>query len=294
MDTIDRFSSLEDEMSYKIGIIGLGLIGASLAGALRGFRGASVAGADVREDVCGKAERAGVVGEAYTKVSRAVRDADLVIFCVYAHNIPQIVCENASYFKAGAVLSDICGVKSGLYARLHGLLPQDVDYVGVHPMAGKERDGFDNADPAIFKNTGFIICPLPSSKPENISLMSELAVYIGATRIAVSPPYEHDSIIAYTSDLMHIASAGLCVEYHPDMTSAFTAGAFRDCTRVADINAGAWTELIMDNRAHTLARLDGYISSLTKIREAIASGDEDGLRGLLDRAGENKRRMLTR
>jgi prephenate dehydrogenase len=161
-------------------------------------------------------------------------------------------------------------------------------------MAGKERDGFDNADPAIFKNSGFIICPLPTSKPEGIALMREVAEHIGAARPIVSNPEEHDALIAYTSDLMHIASAGLCIDYPPDMTSVFTAGAFRDCTRVADINAGAWTELLLENRGQTLTRLDSYMTSLQKIREAMAANDKEGLYALLRRAGDNKRGMLRR
>ena len=124
--------------------------------------------------------------------------------------------------------------------------------------------------------------------------MRELAAHIGAVRLAVISPRKHDSIIAYTSDLMHIASAGLCMEYHPELTSAFTAGAFRDCTRVADINADAWTELLLDNRGHTLERLDEYIRSLRKIRDAMAASDENELRALLERAGKNKREMLKR
>jgi prephenate dehydrogenase len=284
----------ESGMVYKIGVIGLGLMGASLAGALRGFRGAVIAGADVLEDVCEKAEKAGVVDEAFTDAGRAIAGADLVIFCVYARHIPKLVGENRAFFRPGAVASDICGVKSGLYAKLRGLLPQGVDYVGVHPMAGKERDGFCNADPAIYKNSGFIICPLPETRPESVELMRELAGHIGATRLAVSPPGEHDEIIAYTSDLMHIASAGLCMDFHPDMTSAFTAGAFRDCTRVADINAGAWTELLIDNGERSIAALDRYTDNLRRIRRALAERDEPALFELLDLAGRNKREMLAR
>lgn len=281
-------------MNYRIGIIGLGLMGASLAGALRGFRGARIAGADVLEDVCVKAELAGFVDEAHVGAKDAIRGADLVIFCVYASQIPRLIRENARYFKPGSVASDICGVKSGLYAELSGLLPDGVDYVGIHPMTGKERDGFDNADPAIYKNSGMIVCPLPGSGPGSVALMKEVAAYAGATKLAVSPPDEHDSVIAYTSDLMHIASAGLCVEFHAGMTPAFTAGAFRDCTRIADINPEAWTELLMDNRLNVLANLDAYMRSLQAMRDSLAGGDRAALHSLLDRAGRNKREMLSR
>ncbi|MDR2522661.1 MAG: prephenate dehydrogenase [Synergistaceae bacterium] len=281
-------------MSYGICVVGLGLMGASLAGALRGFRDARITGADALEDVCRKAERAGVVDQAVTNAESVVRDADLVIFCVYAHHIPPMVEQCAGMFREGAVVSDICGVKSGLYAQLADLLPSSVDYVGIHPMTGKERDGFDNADPAMFKNSGLILCPLPSTRPGSVELMRELAGHIGASRVAVAAPAEHDAVIAYTSDLMHIASAGLCLKPHPDTGPAFTAGAFRDCTRVADINAEAWTELLMDNRVHTLVRLETYMEGLREIRDALMTGDGAALHALLKRAGENKREMLKR
>ncbi|MDR1471938.1 MAG: prephenate dehydrogenase [Synergistaceae bacterium] len=281
-------------MGYRICVIGLGLMGASLCGALRGFRGARIVGMDVLGDVRERAERSGLVDFAATNAGDAIEGSDLVVFCVYAHNIPEMIGEHARRFRRGAVVSDICGVKGALYARLEGLLPDDVDYVGIHPMAGRERDGFDNADPAIYENSGMIITPLPRSKPEGVSLMREMAEHIGASRIAVTPPEEHDAIIAYTSDLMHIASAGLCMDFHPGMTPAHAAGAFRDCTRVADINAGAWTELLMSNRRHVLERLDIYMNNLSRVREALASGDERELFSLLDAAGGNKREMLAR
>ena len=281
-------------MKYKICIVGLGLMGGSLAYALRGFRGARIAGADVRAEACQKAEQGGAVDEAHSDAAKAIEDADLIIFCVYARYIPALVKDIGDIVKPGAIITDICGVKSGLYRKLEGILPQQADYVGIHPMAGKERGGFENADPIIFRDSGFIICPLPSTKPQSVSLMQELAGYIGAKRISVSPPAEHDEIIAYTSGLTHIAAAGLCIDYHEAMTSAFTGGAFRDCTRIADINAAAWTELLMDNRPNTLDRLERYIESLQEIRRCLADNDAGGLRELLELAGKNKRERLGR
>jgi prephenate dehydrogenase len=284
----------EDGMSYRIGIVGLGLMGASLAGALRGFRGARIAGADISEEVCAKAECAGFVDEAFTDAGAAIRGADLTIFCVYASHIPQLISENAAHFKAGSVISDICGVKSGLYAKLPALLPDGTDYVGIHPMTGKERDGIDNADPEMYRNSGMILCPLPGTRPESAALMKEAAEYIGVTRLASSPPGEHDSVIAYTSDLMHIASTGLCMDFHAGTTPAFTAGAFRDCTRVAAIDPKAWTELLMDNRRHILVWLDTYIRNLQTIRGALDGGDEKLLYSALDKGRRNKREMAAR
>lgn len=276
----------------NIAVIGLGLMGASLAGALRGFRGARIVGADRRPEVCRLALEAGLVEQAQPDPGLALEDADLAIFCLYARGIPEIIRGNLSRLKPGLVLADICGVKKQLYPALKELLPPSVEYIGLHPMAGRERDGFENADPTLYRNCGFIICPVESTAGPTIQLMQDLARHIGAARIAVVSPEEQDEIIAYTSSLMHIAAAGLCLDFHPQISSAFTAGAFRDCTRVADINAEAWTELLMDNRPATLDRLGKYMAGLESFRRALEDSNEVDLRNLLESAGRNKRKIL--
>ena len=281
-------------MSYRICVAGLGLMGGSLAFALKGFRDAEIVGLDSSPAVRAKALEAGAVVFATDEACQAVRGADLVVFCVYPRHIPALLSTCAPYLKPGAVLSDICGVKTGLYETIAPLIPEEVDYVGVHPMAGRERDGFENADPELYQGTGFLITPLPSTQPSAVSLMQELAAHIGASRVEVVAPRQHDAIIAYTSDLMHIAAAGLCMDYHSDMTRTYTAGAFRDCTRIADINAPGWCELLLANRDNTLAALDRYIDNLSRTRDALAHRDETTLSRLLEQAGANKREMLTR
>ena len=277
----------------NIAVIGLGLMGASLAKALDGFQGSYVIGCDLREEVCAKAVESGVVAEAWTAPREALKKADMVIWCLYGRHIPDIVRNNLDLMRPGLIMADICGVKGRIYSELSALVPPEVIYVGLHPMCGKERDGFENADSAIYRNSGLIISPGNGAGEEIVELMKNMAAHIGVTRLAVVPPGLQDEIIAYTSSLMHIASAGLCLDYHPQMTSAFTAGAFRDCTRVADINAGAWTELLMDNRLHTIERLDKYIANLNLFRRALEKSDNKALFGLLKNAGDNKRKMLT-
>jgi len=282
---------MNQDSQFTIGIVGLGLMGASLALALRGFRDAALFGVDANESVCEKATADGVVDEATTNAGSVMARADLLIFCVYARHIPNIIEANAAHLKPGCVVSDICGVKTSLYEQIMPLLPDKINYVGVHPMAGKERDGYENAEAGLYKNSGFLITPTEKSTETGIALMKELAGYIGAARVQVTTPREHDAVIAYTSGLMHIAAAGLCVNPHPGTRPIFTGGAFRDCTRVADINAEAWTELLMDNRENTAQALDQYLDDLNAMRNALNENASDQLRSLLAKAGENKRRL---
>lgn len=279
---------------FKIGVIGLGLIGGSMAMALRGFKNAALIGVDINEDTRKKALQCGAVDEIYQEVNETVLNCDLIILCVYPHHIVDFLKNYAKELKPGCIVTDVCGAKTKLYARLSGLIPEAVEYIGIHPMAGKEVDGFDNAEKDLFKGTGFLITPFQPSHENSVLLMKELAQYIGAARVAVVEPEAHDDIIGYTSDLMHISATALCMHYHPDMTSAFTAGAFRDCTRIANINPALWTELLLTNSDKILPHLDAYIEYLNKMKSAIKRQDGKILHDLLALAAENKKEMLKR
>ena len=279
------------ETDFKIAVIGLGLIGGSLAYALEGFRGGTVVGCDIDPKVRQAAVESKAVSVACEDAGDAIEDADLVVFCAYPKTIVRLLKTHQGRFKPGAVVSDVCGIKAELAKEMIACLPPEVDYVGGHPMAGKEVEGFSNASPALFQDTGFIITPAENAKPQSVALIREMAKFIGATRITEASPKEHDSIIAYNSDLMHIAAAGLCLNYHPDMNRAYTAGAFRDCTRIACITPELWTELFLANRKNTVKEIDRYLESLSRLKQAIETEDAQTLYRLLATVRENKQTM---
>lgn len=279
------------ESGFKIAVIGLGIIGGSMAYALRGFRHAEIVGCDIDAETRKNAVKNKAVQWATADAGEAIDQADLVILCTYPDSIPKLIEENAEKFKAGAVVTDVCGVKTKLTERICAVLPPQADYVGGHPMAGKEVEGFDNASPELFWMTGFIITPVKASKPESVALIHEMAHYIGATRITQSSPEEHDRVIAYTSDLMHIASSALCLNYPEEMNRAYTAGAFRDCTRVANINPILWTELFIENAENTVAEIDRLMQNLGRLRQAVNEKDARQLMALLETVRQNKMTM---
>lgn len=280
------------EGHFKIAVIGLGIIGGSVAYALKGFKDADITGYDRDKSVCKKAVSVGAICKAAESDSDAICQADLVVIATYPDSIVDIIDRNRNSFKNGAVVCDLCGVKTSLANEIRAVLPNGVDYVGGHPMAGKEVDGFKNAEADLFNECGFIITPTEESKKESIDLVYEMAEYIGARRIAINNPEKHDEIIAYTSDLMHIAAAGLVLNYNEDMNLAYTAGAFRDCTRIALINPTLWTELFMTNADNTVAEIDRFIGSLTKLKDAIVRRDEKTLFDLLSTVRTNKEKIL--
>ncbi len=280
-----------ENSDFKIAIIGLGIIGGSMAYALRGFKNATIFGCDIDPETRRKAHDLGAVDEVSAEAAPAIENADLVILCTYPELIVKIIRENCKSFKPGAIITDVCGVKSKLAKEIEEILPQGCEYVGGHPMAGKETDGFDSAAPELFGMCGFIITPVKSSTENGIKMIRDMARYIGATRITQSTPEEHDSVIAYTSDLMHVSAACLCLDYNDKMNRAYTAGAFRDCTRIANINPGLWTQLFLENRTFLLDEIDSYIGSLNKVRTAIETQDDKELFALLAKVKENKLTM---
>lgn len=282
------------ESHFKISVIGLGLIGGSAAYALHGFKDAEITGFDNNREVLTDAYKKGAIDRIAETSADAVEDADLVIICTYPDSIAAIVRENAAHFKKDAVVCDFCGVKTRISAEITENLPSGVDYVGGHPMAGKEVEGFENAEPRLFENCGFIVTPVETSRKESIDLIFDAAKHIGAAKITVNTPKKHDEIIAYTSDLMHIAAAGLCLDFNDDMNLAYTAGAFRDCTRVALINPAMWTEIFMANAENTLRETERYINSLCRLRDALSKRDKEQLYKLLERTRENKAEILKR
>ncbi len=279
---------------FRITIIGLGLIGGSMAMALQGYRNATITGVDINPKTRDAALKSGAVQFVYEHVEDAVKDADLIIQCVYPHHIIDFMRKHRGGIKHGAIVTDVCGTKTHLYEAIEPLLHETIEYVGIHPMAGKEVDGFKNAESTLFRDTGFLITPLSTTKQETVELMKELGHYIGATKIAVANPQLHDDIIGYTSDLMHISATALCMHFHPDMSGAFTAGAFRDCTRIANINPDLWTELLLTNADKTLPHLKEYIGYLNKMQSAMEQHDDEAMHELLALALKNKLEMLKR
>lgn len=273
---------------FTIAVIGLGIIGGSMAKSLRGFRGAEIVGCDLNPQTRAAAKDCGAVSRVFDNAGDAIDGADLVILCVYPDAIVPIIRDNAARFKRGAVITDVCGVKEKIADGIAQNLPDGVDYVGGHPMAGREVGGFENSEAELFWNTGYIVCPIDSSKRESVDLIFEMARYIGAKYITEDSPRVHDGVIAYTSDLMHVAAAALCLDFNKDMNRAYTAGSFRDCTRIANINPDLWTELLLRNGKNILAETDRFLESIKKFRAAVADGDAEELHRLLSQVRDNK------
>ncbi|MGN0108276.1 MAG: prephenate dehydrogenase [Hominilimicola sp.] len=272
----------------KIAIIGLGLIGGSIARRLRGFHDCTIAAYNRTAETLLLAKQDGAIDEGFSDPGEAMDNADLIILCLYPQLNVDMVRDNLSHIKSGAVITDVSGVKGFMVEELSKILPDDVDFIGAHPMAGREVGGYKSSTDTLFNKASFIITPTEKNNPENVALIRELAEYIGCKHVVTTTPDEHDAVIAYTSQLMHVVAVALCDNPMIERSTFFSAGSLRDCTRVAIINAEMWSELFVENKDALVDRISEMQASLEKIKQAVADSDRGKLEEIMKHATEQK------
>ena len=277
-------------MKKTLAIIGLGLIGGSLAIALKGFEDYEGVGVDVSQPTLRYAAEHGVGDRETEKAAEVLPQADVVALALHPQGILDFLTEHRERFKPGALVWDVCGVKTAILEGAQGL-PDTVDFIGCHPMAGTEFSGVEHAFGEMFQNSHFLMVPRESSKPEHMALLERLAAYIGCKDVCRTTPEAHDALIAYTSQVMHIIAVAVCDD--PDLFSCrgFEGSSFRGCTRVAALDVGLWTQLFSLNRPALLTVLDRLLDNLQSYRDALASGDRQALADKLARSAARKRQM---
>ncbi len=276
----------------NITVVGLGLIGGSVARRLHGFHNAYITGMDINERSLILAQRDGVIDKGTTDSKDAVTDADLIILCLYPKLNVDFVKENLKYIKSGAIITDVSGIKGYVIEEINKVLPDDIDFIGGHPMAGREVGGYESSTDTLFEKASYLITPTERNKPENIALIRELAEHIGCKHIVTTTAQEHDAIIAYTSQLMHVVAVALCDNPMIERSTFFSAGSLRDCTRVAVINEKMWSELFLENKEELANRISEMQNSLENIKAALNNNDRDKLEEIMRHATQQKVKWL--
>lgn len=276
----------------KIAIIGLGLMGGSMARRLRGFHDCTIAAYNRSKESLDLALADGVIDEGYDNPGDAMDNADLIIMCLYPQLNVDFVKENVDRIKDGAVITDVTGVKAFIINEMKKILPDTVDFIGGHPMAGREVGGYKSSTDTLYDNAPYIITPDKSNKPENIQLIRDMAKYIGCREVVTTTPDEHDSIIAYTSQLMHVVAVALCDNPLLERSSSFAGGSLQDCTRIAVINEKMWSELFVENKEHLAYRITEFQDCLERIKQATLNGDRAELEKIMKHATEQKLKWL--
>lgn len=269
----------------NVGILGLGLIGGSMA---RAFAKANhtVFAAEKDESILSFAQLAGAVHGRLDQ--ERIRDCDLIMLAIYPDGCISWLEENASLISKNALVMDLCGVKQEICERCFPLAETyGFTFVGGHPMAGSHHSGFKASRSSLFQGAPMVLVPPRYDEIQLLQRVKDVLAPCNFGSFSVCTAQEHDRLIAFTSQMPHVLSNAFIKSPTALSHKGFSAGSYKDLTRVAWLNPQMWAELCMANRDNMLSELDTYITGLEKYRTALMNQDTDALIALFD---EGKRR----
>lgn len=263
----------------NIVVVGLGIIGGSYCKALKKYTDHYIIGINRTQKTVEKALEVGAIDEIGTQES--LKKADLIILALYPQAAVEFVEKNADYISKNAIVTDSSGIKSAICPQLKQLSEKyGFTFIGSHPMAGKEKNGFDVSSADLYNNASFIITPCGADMSK-VKILSDLALKIRFSTIKITTPEEHDRMIAFTSQLPHVLACSYVLSPCCPNHKGFSAGSYRDVSRVANINAQLWSELFLENKNPLITELDILIENITKIKNSIQNEDKETLTQLL-------------
>lgn len=281
-----------DTSKLNITIVGLGLIGGSFAKAIRKYVPVKNLWAiDIDESVLEKATKLGIIDKGFKDTTIPLNQSDLVILCLYPSLTIKFMKENMSKFKSNAIITDTAGIKEKIIEEVKESLREDLEFIGGHPMAGRECEGFEFSNAEVFNNAQYILVKNENNKLENINLLKDIIGKVKFKDIIEMLPGQHDEMVAFTSQLPHIIA---CVLMNNNLISEnfqCIGGSFKDATRVAKINCGLWEELFMENKSHIVQQLRSFVDDMNKITNLIENDEREDLRKLLNH-GSNLRKEM--
>lgn len=270
-----------------IGVIGLGLIGGSIAKAIKHGTPHTVLGYDIVEQVVRKAKLLDAIDDVLK--DEQIPQCQMLIVATYPESCVEYIRQKARLISPKTIVMDCCGTKSFVCAELFPLAKKHgFTFVGTHPMAGIEYSGFDNAQRKLFNAASIILVPIPNTDIEILQQVKKFWMQLGFTNFEITTPERHDKIIAYTSQLAHIVSSAFIKSPTALEHDGFSAGSYKDMTRVARLNETMWTELFLQNSAQLSAELDTLIAHLNEYSTALKTNDAASLKRLLKEGRERK------
>ncbi|MEI0611005.1 prephenate dehydrogenase [Brachyspira pilosicoli] len=260
----------------NIAVIGLGLMGGSLVKALNGY---NIWALDTNKDAVDNALKDKYIQKGsydYSNIEDMFSWAHIIMICTLPSIALDIINKYSSLITDDKILSDFCGVKTDIFNAA-----KNKKYVSLHTMAGKEKGGYNNSSESLFKNSNAIIIANDNASKEDIKKIEDLALNIGCKNIIVSTEKEHDKMIAFTSQLMHIIACSIV--NHKDFLASlgFEGNSLGDHTRVGTIDANMWSELFSRNSEYLSLSLGEYIKRLEDFQKALQSKDREKLRELM-------------
>ena len=271
----------------NVGIVGLGLIGGSMAKSIKARTGHTVYGIARSDETLMMARMCGAIDAPLT--DETLPQCDLILIAIRPGAAIEWIRRHAELISKSAVVVDMCGVKRVVVDGIAPIAEQyGFAYIGGHPMAGKERGGFTSATEDLYVGASMILTPDKRTDMQLLEMLKAFFLDIGFANLTFSTPDEHDRIIAYTSQLAHIVSSAYIKSPEAQRRRGFSAGSFRDMTRVARLDEDMWTELFLDDADYLTKEVGELIHHLTEYQEALQARDAEKLHALLKDGREKK------
>ncbi len=275
-------------VSQKILIVGLGLLGGSYAKVLKRF-GFHISAITKEQSSIDYALKEGMIDEGSIELDeKMIGEADIVIFALYPHIFVEWIEKNQSLLKSGALITDVTGVKCSIVYKIQKMLRPDVEFIAAHPMAGREASGVENSTDKIFAGANYIVTPTDKNTPEAINTCMELGRLLGFSNVTTLSPEEHDEMIGFLSQLTHCIAITLMTCNDKENMEMFTGDSFRDLTRIARINDLMWSELFMENKTALLEQMNLFINKFNELKSMLETDDVDSMRKMMRYSTERR------
>lgn len=273
----------------RVLIVGLGLLGGSYAMALT-RKDYCVRAIARKQETIDFALQKGIIEKGTTEVTKEfVEWADVIVFGLYPHIFKEWIKNYQSYFKSGAIITDVTGIKGDFVREIQGMLREDVEYIPAHPMCGKEVSGVENADDKIFAGANYLVTPTEKNSKEAIEICRDLGWILGCYRVVEIDIDKHDEVIGFVSQLTHCIAITLMTCNEEENLEKFTGDSFRDLTRIARINEIMWSELFIDNKQALIKQMKEFSAQFNKIEQLIENEDAEGLKEIMRRSTERRK-----
>lgn len=266
--------------NHKILIVGLGLIGGSYAMALS-KKGYEVGAITLNQEDINYAINNKIIAHGQVNVDKDyVSQFDVIIFALYPKVLIDWINNYHTYFKKGAIISDVTGIKKEIVYKIQDVL-KDCEFIGAHPMAGKEVYGVINASDTLFKKANYIVTPTNKNTQDAIDIAISIGEELEFANISILSPEKHDEMIAYLSQLTHCIAVSLMTCSENEHLKEYTGDSFRDLTRIANINEDMWSELFLMNKEELLKQMDLFINEFNKLKQTIKDEDVESMKDLM-------------
>lgn len=276
------------DVSKKILIVGLGLLGGSYARVLKRF-GFHISAITKEQSSIDYAINEGIIDEGSTELDEEIiGNADLVIFALYPHVFVEWIEKNQKLLKSGAIITDVTGVKRSIVYKIQDILRDDVEFIAAHPMAGREVSGVENSTDKMFQGANYIVTPTDKNTTEAINTCLELGRLLGFSNVTTLSPEEHDEMIGFLSQLTHCIAITLMTCNDRENMEKFTGDSFRDLTRIARINDLMWSELFVANKDALLSQMDMFMDKFKELKTMLETEDIDGMRKMMRHSTERR------